>query len=199
MAEDSIEGLPRTRKEALAIGVKHYFTGEPCKKGHIAVRRTKGDCLSCQREREKARYLTERDKKREMDRVRHAANRENGQARCRAWYAANRDKSLARNRAWRSANADKLRVYNHARNAMKRNAEGKHTASDIDLIRRAQKDRCGYCKENLRGGGQVDHIIALSKGGSDWPRNLQILCAPCNQSKNARDPITFAHDLGLLC
>ena len=39
--------LPKTRAEAKATGAKYYFTGEPCKHGHIAPRKTKGACLEC--------------------------------------------------------------------------------------------------------------------------------------------------------
>jgi 5-methylcytosine-specific restriction endonuclease McrA len=39
--------LPRTRKEAQASKAAHYFTGEPCKHGHIAARKTKGACVEC--------------------------------------------------------------------------------------------------------------------------------------------------------
>lgn len=39
--------LPKTRAEAKATGAKHYFTGEPCKHGHIAPRKTKGACVEC--------------------------------------------------------------------------------------------------------------------------------------------------------
>lgn len=38
---------PKSRAEAKAIGAKYYFTGEPCKHGHIAPRKTKGACLEC--------------------------------------------------------------------------------------------------------------------------------------------------------
>lgn len=45
------EGLPRTRKEALALGVKRYFTGEPCKWGHVAVRTIVNSiCNECMRQ-----------------------------------------------------------------------------------------------------------------------------------------------------
>jgi hypothetical protein len=40
---------PKTRAEAKAIGAKYYFTGEPCKHGHIAPRKTKGVCVECMR------------------------------------------------------------------------------------------------------------------------------------------------------
>jgi len=39
--------LPATRKEARATGAKYYFTGEVCKHGHIAPRKTKGACVEC--------------------------------------------------------------------------------------------------------------------------------------------------------
>ena len=39
--------LPKTRAEAKAVGAKYYFTGVPCKHGHIAARKTKGACVDC--------------------------------------------------------------------------------------------------------------------------------------------------------
>jgi hypothetical protein len=38
---------PKTRSEAKASGATHYYTGEPCKHGHIALRKTKGACVEC--------------------------------------------------------------------------------------------------------------------------------------------------------
>lgn len=40
---------PKTRKEAQAAGATHYFTGIPCKHGHIAPRETKGNCVECRK------------------------------------------------------------------------------------------------------------------------------------------------------
>ena len=39
--------LPKTREEAKKTGSKSYFTGQPCKHGHIAARKTKGACVEC--------------------------------------------------------------------------------------------------------------------------------------------------------
>jgi 5-methylcytosine-specific restriction endonuclease McrA len=39
--------LPTTREEAKKTGSKYYFTGQPCKYGHIAARKTKGSCVEC--------------------------------------------------------------------------------------------------------------------------------------------------------
>jgi len=38
---------PTTREEAKKTGSKYYFTGQPCKHGHIALRKTKGSCVEC--------------------------------------------------------------------------------------------------------------------------------------------------------
>ena len=40
---------PKTRAEAKTVGAKYYFTGEPCKHGHVALRKTKGVCVECMR------------------------------------------------------------------------------------------------------------------------------------------------------
>ena len=36
-----------TRKEAIAKALKRYFTGKPCKQGHVSERSIKGGCLVC--------------------------------------------------------------------------------------------------------------------------------------------------------
>lgn len=41
---------PKTRKEAKETGAKYYFTGEPCSRGHVALRKTKGCCVECVKE-----------------------------------------------------------------------------------------------------------------------------------------------------
>lgn len=47
-----MDGLPKTREQACQEGSKAYFTGLPCKHGHIAKRWTAtGNCSTCQRNR----------------------------------------------------------------------------------------------------------------------------------------------------
>ena len=41
---------PKTRAEAKTTSATHYFTGVPCTRGHIALRKTKGTCVECMKE-----------------------------------------------------------------------------------------------------------------------------------------------------
>lgn len=67
--------LPKTRSEAMRVGSKRYFTGSPCKHGHLSHRQTSdGCCITC------------RDIK------------------TKAWDKANREKSLLKSNAWKERN-----------------------------------------------------------------------------------------------
>ena len=45
------------RHQAKLAGDLHYFTGIPCRAGHVSVRVTdNGSCIECRRERERATY-----------------------------------------------------------------------------------------------------------------------------------------------
>lgn len=41
---------PNNRTEAKRTGATHYFTGKPCTRGHVALRKTKGSCVECMKE-----------------------------------------------------------------------------------------------------------------------------------------------------
>jgi hypothetical protein len=41
------DDLPKTRAEAIAAGAPRYFTGKPCKHGHVAPRYAGGGCVEC--------------------------------------------------------------------------------------------------------------------------------------------------------
>jgi hypothetical protein len=41
------DGYPISRYDALEQGAAYYYTGFPCKRGHIALRKTQGACTEC--------------------------------------------------------------------------------------------------------------------------------------------------------
>lgn len=61
--------------------------------------------------------------------------------------------------------------------------------SDLTKSVKAVWDRCGGRCERCGSTDrlELDHILAVSKGGDNRFDNLQFLCFPCNRSKRARD------------
>ena len=114
------------------------------------------------------------------------------------WKDQNPEKVRAKNRRWRSNNLETART--HERNSrLKRNGvEGICTGDDVNLIFKAQMGKCAYCRIKLGPKFHRDHIIPLSKGGTNWPRNVQLTCVRCNLKKLNRNPIDFARSLGRL-
>lgn len=44
-----LHSLPKTAKEAKLLGSKHFFTGKPCKGGHVSIRDVHSNCAECHR------------------------------------------------------------------------------------------------------------------------------------------------------
>ena len=97
--------LPKTRQEAMATGAKYYFTGEPCKHGHIAPRKTKGSCVECLKvEWEKANETR-------AEYFREYNKSDAGQKAKRKYYEANKDAVIAKAR---TRNKNKVSEYKAA-------------------------------------------------------------------------------------
>jgi 5-methylcytosine-specific restriction endonuclease McrA len=204
-----------SRSDAKAAGLKHYFTGKPCKHGHVAERQTLGgSCMECRKIRYEANADEIRKRSRDWHRANSAkahdyhqkwlrANPEKVRKQLNSWKKANPDRIREIQRSWKKNNPDKVKADKSNYHARRRGAEGFHTAADKVNIRAKQKDRCAYCRVKLNGGGHLDHIQPLSprftgKLGTNWPSNLQWLCEDCNSQKIDKDPIEFAKSQGFL-
>ncbi|SRR6266581_770639 len=153
----------------------------------------------------KAYGVANRDRKLAYMKTYHEKNRDRNNAQKKAWHTANRDHALANMKAYDVANRDHDRVYRRSRyaahrdhiksyhhklRAHKRSSEGTYTAQDIQNLFKGQKGKCALCKQRLVKY-EVDHIIPLSRGGSNWPYNLQLLCPSCNRHKSNKLPHEF--------
>ncbi len=56
--------LPEKRSDAISLGLSHYFTGKPCKHGHIDTRHVIDGCRKCRRGREAKRDKTPKGRSR---------------------------------------------------------------------------------------------------------------------------------------
>lgn len=196
-------GPMKPRAAAKARGLKRYFTGNPCPHGHVAERLVStGQCVKCGLARTVRWHRENPDKSRAKRRARRLRNIESEREIVRRCTRKNPQKNRDRVRQWCKDNPEKARLLRQAgdrrRRAREIGAKGTHTAADLDAILNGQKGKCAYCRKNLQNDRHLDHIIALSKGGTDDRSNLQFTCASCNRRKGARDPVEFANALGLL-
>lgn len=85
--------------------------------------------------------------------------------------------------SWKSANKSRVRLQGQMDSSRRRArlaGNGIYEISPKDK-RRLMTNSCAECD----GPGQhIDHIIPISRGGRHAIGNLQMLCAPCNQSKH---------------
>lgn len=149
------------------------------------------------RERNKRYHEKNEDKVRARKKRYREENVEKERERDKHYREENPERERERSKRWREANRDKERERCHRRRARLANAEGSHTAADVQLQITTQTDkrghlRCWWCGKVIKGNDyHVDHRIPLVRGGSNTPNNLCISCPVCNQSKSDKLPHEF--------
>ena len=176
--------LPKTRKEAQDSGAKYYFTGEPCKHGNVAPRKTKGACVECL----KIEWQQAAEKR--ADYFREYNKREDVKDRKNEWYEANREQVIQAaatrplevkrvyQKAWKERNTVWVRADTKARRRKHRLATPKWlTQAQKGQIRELYKIAITMTKTT---GEQyvVDHIVPLRSEfvcGLHVPWNLRVI------------------------
>lgn len=77
---------------------------------------------------------------------------------------------------------DQKNAARHRRIAKVYGNGGTHTDKDIQAQYMSQNGLCYWCKRKLTKY-HVDHVIPVSRGGSNGPENIVIACPYCNRSK----------------
>jgi 5-methylcytosine-specific restriction endonuclease McrA len=185
-----------------------------CKKcGIDTERNTRGDCKPCAAIYSLAWRLENKEKIKRDNAIYSAKNAEKIRARSAEWYKNNPERAKAQRASWLKANRklatdriNKWRKENpiaaHAiartRRAKKHESSGRHTEKDIKQLVILQKGKCACCKNSIKTGHHVDHVIPLALGGSNDKLNIQLLCPTCNLSKGAKHPVDFMQKRGFL-
>jgi hypothetical protein len=102
-------------QDAKLAGDKFYFTGKPCRRGHIEQRLVSScACVACA----KLNYLKWREENPERDKANklawEQANPGRKEALAEAWRQSNLERFREKQKLWREANADRVKGYQDA-------------------------------------------------------------------------------------
>jgi 5-methylcytosine-specific restriction endonuclease McrA len=101
------------------------------------------------------------------------------------YRSENQEKERERKALWYKNNRDKVYANGRRRRARILKAAGTHTAEQWQARLDYYGGKCRYC--GCDGKMEVDHVIPLSKGGTNWPSNLVPACKTCNRKKGAKN------------
>jgi hypothetical protein len=204
-----------TRKQAREQGLTRYFTGKPCKNGHIAERfASKGICLECNRAHNTAlredgyhrdyyakrmetdegfRQAKRNDAKKHYHAVmKHDADRMTRHyERVAAYQQENREVCNRVRRAFNARNPGYDRIYTAAYRAKQKQAVAQLTAVEMQQIRAIYRLRAKLSNETGTLF-HVDHRIPISRGGLHHPDNLWVIPATENLRKHNKLPEELA-------
>lgn len=136
---------------------------------------------------EKANEITRRYYRRNKEEVlnlqslRRQQNPEADRARTRKYRAAHPERSRESARRWYRANPEKSHEKRNLYRARKLNSEGNYTYDEWQALCDFYGNVCLDCGEQKPL--TADHVIPITKGGSNYIGNIQPLCKPCNSRK----------------
>jgi hypothetical protein len=180
---------PKTRAEAKATGAKLYFTGEPCVRGHIALRKTKGACVECVKED----WAVDNEKRKAKPKS------EAAKAAGKRYYERNKEMVIARAAArppeekrraradYKDRNVDVVRADTSVRKRRHREATPKWLTSEQRLAMRQLYVQARKLTEVTGERYVVDHIVPLRSHevcGLHVPWNLRVITQEENLKKS---------------
>jgi 5-methylcytosine-specific restriction endonuclease McrA len=186
MKKNKREYYQRNKQKILAQRVEYYEKTkgkEPfvTKRAARAAKNKERDAA-----RKRAKYAADKENNLAKQRIYRQNNKKKIAAIKRAYREANKEYIAAKIKEWVAQNGDRVRVHRKNRRARKMGAEGNYAPADVSLLWESQNGKCVGCGSSLERSCTVDHILPLSRGGSNWPNNLQLLCKPCNSRKGTK-------------
>jgi len=179
-------------KRAKALGLLKYFTGKPCKNGHVAERNVSNrQCSECAKKISKDWVNSNRQRYNETQKKFYVKNKDKVTAQRAIWREANKAIHLQRVKNSKNADKEKYAAYNRAywskRNAAKlQRTPTWLTENDYWMIKNIYK--LAVLRSKTTGiKWEVDHIVPLQGkmiSGLHVPSNLQVIPAVENRIKN---------------
>lgn len=174
-----------SRKEAKEMGLPHYYTGTPCKHGHVSKRRTSNaTCFECHLltngkwrsnnpEYMGSWYLENKDRVLDQQKEYYEKNKSEILAKCKEYRDSNREKISASWLDWTKRNKKKFRdIQRRYESKARKTPKGKMVAFMRNSVLRAlngklKEARCvdilGYTHDDL-----VAHMERQFSRGMTW-------------------------------
>jgi hypothetical protein len=185
--------MPLTSTEAKRLGLAMYFTGVPCKNGHVTSRyASSAECFFCRKDKNQSAAVKEKqaawglannEQRSAVGKERYERNKVWQQLRTQAKWVVNKEKVTDTNNRWLDKHTGMRAFY-----ATKRRAAKKHRTPAWASLE-AIKTIYANCPE----GYHVDHVIPLQGklvSGLHIESNLQYLPASENAKKFNKYQIT---------
>lgn len=140
-------------------------------------------------ERERRYHTANREQLAERRRQQYKEHREHYLAQKKRDHEKHKEQHYASQKLYRKTERGRLihRALWHKREARKKAIGGSYTAQQIQDLLKRQKRKCYYCHKRLEKY-HVEHVIPLSRGGSNDISNIVIACPTCNMRKHDRLP-----------
>lgn len=189
-----------SRKEAKERGLKHYYTGKPCKRGHIENRFVSArKCVECAKLENKTWIKSRGDYHRARMRKWHEDNLAHTRNYSKVYYQENRDIERRKSARWREENPEKVRAQNkcwYERNRQSALSYSKQYRKDNpekckiarDLWAERNKERLSQLRRAASFRRRVREAMAEGTHTVDDIKRLLIEqrrhCAACNADLN---------------
>jgi hypothetical protein len=143
------------------------------------------ECNSVKSKEYHAKHKNKVSQRKKNRRLNDEEHRLSDNEKARGWHADHRARSHDNNRRWHENNRDKATEKQRRRYLVKKGVEGSHTTQEWEELKAFYDNRCLGCG-STESVLTRDHVVPITKGGSDYIHNIQPLCTPCNSSKRQK-------------
>ena len=176
------DGLHHWCKECMKSYLKEWYAGN--KHNHkekcSLYRKKEGEALLVKK---RQYYKKHGDQVRAKRRSHYVSNKAKESESMKSYRENNRELIRFHKSNWRKNHRQLYSLYSRNRRARKMNAVGCSTLSQIMGRVELYGHQCWICRKPWEN---MDHVIPLSKGGTNWPANQRPICALCNSIKGSR-------------